>query len=160
MVSRPLEQLQAVKRELADVGARLEAQAAEGRQLRRRLAALGLVVAGGCLAPLTLCRAPSRPQSSPAACACPPQPCEGEALSDLQEAGRPVPWGRKVPERPEDWQKKPPCDGTLGEAEVRGACYVKTAKTPPCERLLEHDGGCYRSIAAAKPVPVSVEPGK
>lgn len=78
------------------------------------------------------------------------------AVEELEQSGRP---GRRIiPSKPADWQKKPPCDSDMGEEAIRGACYGRMAKKPPCEKLIEYEGACYRAVAKAKEVPVSLEP--
>lgn len=91
-------------------------------------------------------------------CALPQPPPAGpvrrEALTstELEQRGS---VRRVVPPRPEDWQKRPPCDADAGETEVNGACYVEVARRrAPCGPvLLEHGGACYRAVAKPEPRP-------
>jgi hypothetical protein len=55
-----------------------------------------------------------------------------------------------------DWQKPPPCDPDMAEVAINGACYVELAKKPPCGRMVEHAGSCYRAIAKAPREPTSI----
>lgn len=65
----------------------------------------------------------------------------------------------KVPAKPEQWQKGPPCK--RGEHALNGACYQRFTRedmSPPCDTgIYEHDGQCWRAIAKAPRQPTSVK---
>lgn len=80
-----------------------------------------------------------------------------EMLADVKE--RPDAGVRLgVPLKPEPFQKTPPCDAEMGEVAINGACYGEMAKKPPCGKLREHDGRCYRPIARQERPPTSISP--
>lgn len=79
----------------------------------------------------------------------------GELLADLTSDGG-TQQRLGVPRKPEAWQKPPPCDEDFGEVALFGACYVKLEKKPPCGKLREYNGGCFRGIAKAPRPPSSV----
>jgi hypothetical protein len=81
----------------------------------------------------------------------PPVPLVAEEA--LTEGEAPV---RRIPAKPLEWMKTPPCDDEMGEVVVNGACYVELAKRPPCGRLPEHAGKCFRAIAKAPREPTSI----
>jgi hypothetical protein len=101
-----------------------------------------------CLLPVVGCL---RRQAEP-----PPTPLvAAEALADGEA---PV---RRIPAKPLEWQKTPPCDADKDEHAVNGACYQRTGRSPKdpggCgAKLLEHDTGCYRAIAKAPREPTSI----
>ena len=64
----------------------------------------------------------------------------------------------KVPAKPEKGWKRPPCDGEMAEYAINGACWTETSKTPPCGRLYEHEGKCYRPMLAPPRRDSSIEP--
>jgi hypothetical protein len=70
----------------------------------------------------------------------------------LTEGEAPV---RRIPAKPLEWQKRPPCDADMGEVAINGACYVGPLPAP-CRKLLEHDGQCYRAVAKAPREPTSI----
>lgn len=70
------------------------------------------------------------------------------------DAGVPLQRGG-IPTTPEPWQKRPPCDEGMAERAVNGACYFLSGVLPPCGRLLEYRGACYRAIRMEPPSPVS-----
>ncbi len=86
-----------------------------------------------------------------------------DALTDMQpDGGVKLGTPRKplrIPEKPEEWQKKPPCDEEAGEEVINGACYVGVLKRkPPCgPKLAQHGDICYRTIAKAPRPPSSIE---
>ncbi len=62
-----------------------------------------------------------------------------------------------VPKTPQkDW-KRPPCNRDMAEYAINGACWVKTAHTPPCARLYEYDGACYIPVARPPQRPAAIE---
>jgi hypothetical protein len=80
-----------------------------------------------------------------------------EFLTDLNE--RPDAGVRLgIPFTPGPNQKTPPCDPEMGEVPINGACYAEMAKRPPCGKLREHDGRCYRPIAKQERPPSSLKP--
>lgn len=79
-----------------------------------------------------------------------------ETLADVKE--RPDAGARLgIPLKPEAFQKTPPCDHEMGEVPINGACYAEMAKRPPCGKLREHDGRCYRPIAKPERDPTSIK---
>lgn len=88
-------------------------------------------------------------------------PTQDEALvavDELEQRAGPV---RTLPATPEDWQKRPPCDADLDEHLINGACYMRAGKMPPCgPKLLRYGDACFRAVAKAKEMPVSVEPDR
>lgn len=65
--------------------------------------------------------------------------------------------GPAVPVKPEEWMKRAPCLPDAEEA-INGACFVRTAKTPPCPRsFYEHAGGCFVAVAKVPRPPTSIE---
>lgn len=60
--------------------------------------------------------------------------------------------GPPVPATPADWMKKPPCNWEdAREVAIRGACFIRTAESPPCpRRFFEHDGKCFVAVAKAQ----------
>jgi hypothetical protein len=94
----------------------------------------------GCLSRQTM---PTETASAP--------PMFEEALTDGK-----TPVVVRPPAKPLDWQKRPPCDADAGEEAINGACYFAAKRVPPCGRLVEHEGSCYRAIAKAPREPTSI----
>lgn len=101
------------------------------------------------------CSAPKHVESATVPLA---TPAEADALMDMGPDGG---TGRlRIPTKPYDWQKRPPCPKEMGEREINGACYFRMHPDdmrPPClAPAIEHDGQCYRTIAKAKKEPTSI----
>jgi hypothetical protein len=65
--------------------------------------------------------------------------------------------GIPMPDKPTAGQKRPPCDATRGEVELRGACWLELARRPPCPKgIAEHQGKCYIGVGAAPRAPTSI----
>ena len=83
---------------------------------------------------------------------------EEDALTDMQPDGGATPGGRRIPEKPADWQKRPPCDEDSGEEAINGACYGAMKRKPPCgPKMVQHGDTCYRAVAKAPKPPTSIE---
>lgn len=56
--------------------------------------------------------------------------------------------GRKVPETPDDWMQRRPCDSERDEVEIKGACFMPLERKPPCRSSqYEWQGRCFAAIA-------------
>lgn len=86
------------------------------------------------------------------------QPVESEALADTGKGDPSQPVEKLIPEEPEPWQKRPPCDAEQDERLINGACWQATSRRPPCGSLWRHEDLCVRPIAKAKGRPVSDPP--
>ncbi|HLM42799.1 MAG TPA: hypothetical protein VK458_02975, partial [Myxococcaceae bacterium] len=88
-----------------------------------------------------------------------------EALSSVESADHPpgsLPAiTRKVPQRPEKDQARPPCRQTEAVA-INGGCWRRqlgaAGKAPCDEDLYEHEGRCYMLIRSSERLPTSDDP--
>lgn len=81
----------------------------------------------------------------------------GVWATDIQHSGPgAAQLGAKVPWKPFEGQRKPPCEPRL-QREVNGGCWVATEHKPPCpEGTYEHAARyCLLPVLAARDVPVS-----
>jgi hypothetical protein len=67
--------------------------------------------------------------------------------------------GLPMPDKPTAGQKRPPCDATHGEVELRGACWLELVNRPPCPKgKAEYQGKCYIGVGAEPRLPTSIAP--
>lgn len=82
----------------------------------------------------------------------------GVWATDIQHSGPGAArLGAKVPGKPFEGQRKPPCEPRL-QKQVNGGCWVvlKAEPAPHCpEGSFEHRGECLLPVLAAQDVPVS-----
>lgn len=117
---------------------------------RATLAVLLVYVGSGLMASC----APRRTVDVPATVV---RPREEGALADTGKPQDAQPVERLIPDAPEPWQKKPPCDEEQDERAINGACWQATSRRPPCGPLWRNGDICLRPIAKSKPQPFSGE---
>lgn len=67
---------------------------------------------------------------------------------------------RVVPEKPEEAQKRPPCDPEMGETTINHACYVVVATMkPPCGKLYRWGDACVRPVLVGQRTPNTIDGG-
>jgi hypothetical protein len=56
---------------------------------------------------------------------------------------------------PDPRQRRPPCDESVGEVELEGACWIWLGKPPPCPpgKAWERGGRCYMAVLKAEKLP-------